>query len=128
MSHVQLPLYVGHKTSVFGVHEGGKLMVAACLGKREHLDGKHVLSYICYCMYSTDFKSKLHAANREEICIQFSLAPSIISSPSICIVCSQNVNNGIRLLLICFHLFIDHVFKCITIVRPALYCTCMFTK
>ena len=42
MSHVQLPLYVGHKTSAFGVHEGGKLMVATCFGKREHLDGKHV--------------------------------------------------------------------------------------
>ena len=42
MSHVQLPLYVGHKTSAFSVHEGGKLMVAACFGKREHLDGKHV--------------------------------------------------------------------------------------
>ena len=42
MSHVQLPLYVGHKTSAFDVHEGGKLMVAACFGKREHLDGKYV--------------------------------------------------------------------------------------
>ena len=38
MSHVQLPLYIGHKTSAFGVHEGGKLMVAACFGKREHLE------------------------------------------------------------------------------------------
>ena len=28
---------------LFGVHEGGKLMVvAACFGKREHLGGKHV--------------------------------------------------------------------------------------
>ena len=47
MSHVQLPLYVGHKTSAVGVHEDGNLMVAACFSKREHLDGKHVHKTKC---------------------------------------------------------------------------------
>ena len=35
-------VHIGYKTSAFGIHEGGMLMVTACFDRREHLGGKHV--------------------------------------------------------------------------------------
>ena len=42
MVYLPYTLVMTHKTSAFGVHEGGMLMVTACFDKREHLGGKRL--------------------------------------------------------------------------------------